>query len=164
MKKLSGMILVLALIMAIMIPAGVASADSSLDVSGEYVITVVDAECINYGSSCVLMVCLSYTSDYEGDIVGTAQECLYYGFSVNSDNSNRVGIQTFSGTVLGKERTYTACVRHRSLGDGDIKVEQTIISGTGELADIQGNLVFEVNETDPGVWEGTYSGSITFAP
>ena len=108
------------------------------------------------------MVRLSYTSNYKGDIIGTAEDCFYCGFCVNADTTYRVGIQTFSGTVLGKEGTYTAYVSHQSLGNGDFKVEQTIISGTDELANIQGTLVFTVTQTDLGVWEGTYSGSIYF--
>ncbi|UCD08541.1 MAG: DUF3224 domain-containing protein, partial [Dehalococcoidales bacterium] len=100
-------------------------------------------------------------STYEGNLIGSAQECLYYGFSVISDTTNSVGIKTFTGTVLGKEGTFTAYVRHQNLGNGDFEVEQTIISGTGELANIQGTLVFTVTATELGVWEGTYSGSVT---
>ena len=164
MKKLYVIFLVLVLASTVMIPSGVANADSTIDVSGEYEITVTGATCINYGSSCVLSVCLFYTSYYEGDLVGAAQECLYCGFSVNSDTVDQLGILTFEGILLGKEGTYTAYVRHHSLGNGVIKVEQTIISGTDELANIQGNLVFEVSETDPGVNKGVYSGSIAFTP
>lgn len=123
------------------------------------------AECINdycCGSG-VVTVCFSFIINYEGDLVGTAQECLYCGFSPCSYTVSRVGIKTFTGSVLGKEGTFTAYVRHQFLGNGDFKVEQTIISGTDELANIQGNLTFMVTETDLGVWEGAYSGSVTFS-
>ena len=165
MKKLYITFLVIALALTAMIPAVVANADSSVDVSGKYTITLTNAECINdYCCSCVMTVYFSYTSIYEGDLIGTAQECLYCGFSPCSDTISRVGIKTFTGTVLGKEGTFTAYVRHQFLGNGDFTVEQTIISGTDELAGIQGTLEFMVTETDPGVWEGTYSGTITFVP
>ena len=73
-----------------------------------------------------------------------------------------MGIKTFTGTVLGKEGTFTAYVSHQFLGNGDFKVEQTIISGTDELASIQGTIMFTVTETDLGVWEGIYSGSVSY--
>ena len=161
MKKLYVTLLVIALAIAMLIPAGVAIADSSADVSGEYVITATGVECINdCPDSCVMTICFSYTSNYEGDLSGTAQESLYCGFSPCSDTIRRVGIKTFTGTVLGKEGTFTAYVSHQFLGNGDFIVEQTIISGTDELAGIQGTIVFTVTETELGVWEGTYSGSV----
>ena len=163
MKKIYGIFLVLVFALIIIMPMGIASADSGVEVSGEYVITVTGAECIT--SMCdqfVTTVGISYESTYDGDLTGTAQECLFYGFSVNSETINSVGIKTFTGTVLGKEGTFTAYVRHQSLGNGNYKVEQTIISGTGELANIQGTLVFTATETDLGVWEGTYSGNVSF--
>ena len=163
MKKLYVTFLVIVLAVTTMIPAGVANADSTVDVSGKYVVTLTKAECINdYYGSCVMTVCFSYTSNYEGDLVGTAQESLYCGFSPCTNTISRVGIKTFTGTVLGKEGTFTAYVSHQFLGNGDFKVEQTIISGTDELVNIQGTLVFMVTETDLGVWEGTYSGNVTF--
>ena len=163
MKKLYVTFLVLVLVLTAMIPAGVVNADSSVEVSGKYVVTLTRAACINdYSDSCVMTVCFSYTSNYEGDLVGTAQEDLYCGFSPCSNTISRVGIKTFTGTVLGKEGTFTAYVRHEFLGNGDFKVEQTLISGTDELAGIQGTLVFIVTETDLGVWEGTYSGNVSF--
>jgi hypothetical protein len=162
MKKLYVIFLVLVLTLATIIPVGVANANSTVEISGEYKTTTTKAECIYSGCSYVIMVCLSYASTYEGDLVGTAEECFYCGFCVNSNTINRVGIQTYTGTVLGKEGTYTAYVHHQNLGKGNIKVEQTIISGSGELENIQGTLVFTVTETDLGVWEGTYSGNVSF--
>ena len=163
MKKVYVTFLVIVLALTAMIPTGVAIADSSTEVSGKYVITVTGAECINdYSGGYVMTVCFSYTSNYEGDLVGTAQESLYCGFSPCSNTISRVGIKTFTGTVLGKEGTYTAYVRHQFLGNGDFRVEQNIISGTDELAGIQGTLVFMVTETDLGVWEGTISGNVSF--
>ena len=163
MKKLYVTFLVIVLALTAIIPASVAIADSSTEVSGKYVVTLTKAECINdYYSSYVMTVCFSYTSNYEGDLTGTAREYLYCGFSPCSDTISRVGIKTFTGTVLGKEGTFTADVRHQFLGNGDFKVEQTIISGTDELAGIQGTLVFMVTETDLGVWEGTCSGNVSF--
>ncbi len=164
MKKLYVTFLVIALALTTMIPAGVANADSSVEVSGKYVVTLTRAACISdYCDSCVMTVCFSYTSNYEGDLVGTAEECLYCGFSPCSDTIRRVGVKTFTGTVLGKKGTFTAYISHQFLGNSDFKVEQTIISGTDELAGIQGNLIFMVTETDLCVWEGTYSGSVAFA-
>jgi hypothetical protein len=165
MKKLSVIFLVSILALTMIMPAGLASAEATVEVSGEYTVTATRAECINEYScgSGVVTVCFSFESTYEGDLIGTAQECLYCGFSPCSYTISRVGIKTFTGTVLGKEGTFTAYVRHQFLGNGDFQVEQTIISGTDELAGIQGTLVFMVTETDTGVWEGTYSGSVAFA-
>ena len=163
MKKLYITFLVIILALTAMIPAGAAIADSGVGVSGKYVVMLTKAECINdYSGGYVMTVCFSYTSNYEGDLVGTAQEDLYCGFSPCSNTISRVGIKTFTGTVLGKEGTFTAYVSHQFLGNGDFKVEQTIISGTDELTGIQGTLVFMVTETDLGVWEGIYSGNVSF--
>ena len=165
MKKLYVTFLALLLVLTIMMPMGAANANSVVELSGEYVVKATKAECINdycCGSG-VVTVCFSFISTYKGDLVGSAEECLYCGFSPCSVTVCRVGIKTFTGTVLGKKGTFTAYVRHQFLGNGDFKVEQTIISGTDELVGAQGSLVFMVTETDPGVWEGTYSGSVTFA-
>ena len=165
MKKLHVIFLVIIIALTTMIPAGIASADSNVEVSGEYTITVTGAECItSVCNQLITTVGISYESMYDGNLIGTAQECLYYGFSVTLDTTRSVGIKTFSGTVLGKEGTFTAYVCHQNLSNSDFKVEQTIISGTNELAGIQGNLVFTVTKTDLGVWEGTYSGIIKFTP
>ena len=164
MKKVYVTFLVIVLALTAIIPASVAIADSGTEVSGKYVVTLTKAACINdYSSCCVMTVCFSYTSNYEGDLVGTAQEDLYCGFNPCSNTISRVGIKTFTGTVLGKKGTFTAYVSHKFLGNGDFQVEQTILSGTDDLVGIQGNLIFTVTETDPGVWEGTYSGNVTFA-
>jgi hypothetical protein len=165
MKKMRVTLLVLVLTMAMIIPAGVATADSTFEVSGNYAITVTGVHCLkSEGSQQVISVCVSHISTYDGDMVGTAQESLYYGFDTNSKAVNSVGTKTFTGKVLGKQGTFTAQVRHQSLGNGGYRVEQTIISGTGELTKLQGKLVFMVTQTDPGVWKGTYSGSVTFTP
>ena len=163
MKKLYVTFLVTVLALVIMMPAGIVNADTTVEVNGKYVVTLTKAACISdYYGSCVMTVCFSYTSNYEGDLVGNAQECLYCGFSPCSDTISSVGIKTFTGTVLGKKGTFTAYVSHKFLGNGDFIVEQTTISGTDELAGIQGTLVFTVTETDPGVWEGTYTGNVSF--
>ncbi len=163
MKKVYVTFLVIILALTAMIPASAVNADSNVHVSGKYVVTLTKAECINdYCCNYVIKVCFSFASNYEGDIAGTAQESLYCGFSPCSDTVRRAGIKTFTGTVLGKKGTFTAYVSHQCLGNGNFKVEQTIISGTDELAGIQGTLAFMVTETDPGVWEGTYTGNVYF--
>ena len=164
MKKLYVTFLVIILTMTTMIPTGIANANSTVGVSGEYEITLTSVECVNSAcSQLVSTVCISYESTYDGNLIGTAQECFNYALNVISNPTNNTGKKTFTGTVLGKEGTYTAYVRHQSLGNGDLKIEETIISGTDELANIQGTFVFMVTKTDPGVWEGTYSGNVSFA-
>jgi len=163
MKKPYVTLLVIALALTTMIPSGIVNADSIVEVSGDYEITLTSVECVmNACNQLVTTVCISYESIYAGNLDGAALECFNYGFNIISNPTNNIGKKTFTGTVLGKEGTYTAYVRHQSLGNGGFQMEETIISGTDELANIQGTLVFMVTETDLGVWEGTYSGSVYF--
>lgn len=163
MKKLSVIVLVLALATIMILPAGMAGADSAEEINGEYTITTTGAECINdcCGSG-IYLVCFSFTGTYEGNLTGSACECLYCGLSACSDCIRSAGIMTFTGTVLDKKGSFTALIIHEYLRNGNLKVEQTIISGTDELDGIQGTMVFTVNQTEPGSWKGTCSGTISF--
>jgi len=96
-----------------------------------------------------MMGTLDHFIVYTGDIEGTAEEMLNFRLNPNTwefpnYKVNDEGTQVFTGTVLGKEGTFTAHVRHQMRVDGSGKVDQTIISGTGDLANLQGTLIFMV--------------------
>jgi hypothetical protein len=165
MKKLYIPLIALILAVAMIVPAGVANADSTVEISGHYVLTATGADMSKIvGAKGVMMGWVSHHATYTGSFVGSGDETLDVRVNLNSLAVNSEGIQNFTGTVLGKTGTFTARVGHQSLGAVDFKVEMTILSGTDELANLHGTLVFLVSATGVGVWEGTYSGKVHFDP
>lgn len=172
MKKLYITFLVLVLALAMIVPVVAVNAGSGqIEVEGEITFVwngyFVPGKVV--GNTGITMGEMGHDVTYTGDIDGTADELLSFimnpstgefpNFKVNSQ-----GTQVFTGTVLGQEGTFTAHVRHQMRLDGSGKVEQTIVSGTGDLANLHGTLIFMIYRQADGSYAGTYSGELTFAP
>ena len=102
---------------------------------------------------------LSSTVTYTGTLKGTST--LQGTLTVRRDGSaDFKGIETFTGLVNGMPGTLTFEI----VGDCDlyqaIQLTSTITGGTGELADLQGELSKEGIIKDNGP-VGTYSGQIS---
>ena len=171
MKKLYITFLVLVLALAMIVPVVAVNAGSQVEVSGNVVLetgtVVIDkflGNEVNFVDKGVIMGWMEHNITYTGSFEGTAVETLDFRVNFYSGAFNSEGIQTFTDTVLGQAGTFTAQVRHQGGADGVTKVEQTIISGTGDLANLHGTLIFMVDPVGIGVYEGTYSGELTFAP
>jgi hypothetical protein len=172
MKKLYVTFLVLVLALAMIVPVGVVNAGSGqVEVEGEITFVwngyiVIEKVVGNTGITEGEMgrdVC------YTGDIVGNADELLTFVMNPSTGEwpnfmVNSKGTQVFTGTVLGYEGTFTANVRHQMKLDGSGKVEQTIVSGTGDLNNLHGTLIFTIYRQVDGSYSGTYSGKLHFAP
>ena len=172
MKKVYITFLALVLGIAMILPATAVYAGSGIiEVNGEITFVwnghiVIDKVVGNPG---ITKGEMGHDVTYTGDIEGTAEELLTFvmnpsigewpNFRVNS-----WGTQVFTGTVLGQSGTYKAHVRHQMKLDGTGKVEQTIISGTGDLANLHGTLVFTISRQVDGSYTGTYSGKLHYAP
>lgn len=173
MKKIYITFLALVLVLAMVLPVGVANAGSGkIAVEGEITFVwnghiVIDKVVGNTG---VTMGEMGHDVTYTtGDINGTAEELLTFVMNPSTGEFpnyrvNSKGTQVFTGTVLGQSGTFTAHVRHQMKLDGTGKVEQTIISGTGDLANLHGTLVFTISRQVDGSYTGIYSGKLHFAP
>jgi len=173
MKKVYITFLALVLAIAMIVPAGVVNAGSGkIEVSGS-----VDFyfDPLNFvvekmvGEPPVIMGTIGFDVDYNGDIDGNAHEILSFVMNTSTGElpnykSSAHGTQVFNGVVNGYEGTFTAHVRHQTRLDGSCKVEQTIISGTGELTNLHGTLIFTIYRLADGSYAGTYSGKLHFAP
>ena len=172
MKKLYITFLAIVLALAMIVPVGVVNAGSGqVEVEGDikfewnFYISIDKV----VGNTGITMGEMGHDVTYTGDIDGDAEELLSFvmnpstgefpNFKVNSK-----GTQVFTGTVQGKEGTFTAHVRHQMRLDGSGKVEQTIVSGTGELANLHGTLVFMIYRQVDGSYAGEYSGKLHLAP
>lgn len=170
MKKLYITFLVLALTLAMIVPVGAVIAGSQVEVSGEITFQAAGFELDKIvGNNGVMFGTLDHNVVYNGDIDGTAYESLSFVLNPNTGEFpnykvNSEGTQVFTGEVLGQEGTFTAIVRHQMRLDGSGKVEQTIVSGTGDLANLRGTLIFMIYRQVDGSYAGTYSGELTFAP
>ena len=168
MKKLFVVMTALALIAAMILPAGVAAAASPQEnVSGDFVLGIADLGMVSVGS--VYKGWEYQVIDYTGDIDGAQTGTCYFTYNLKSLALASVGVQTFDGSVLGKTGTLTFRVLHQGFArigvPGEtIQVEHTIVSGTGELANLRGTMHFTVSSTDHGTWEGEYSGKLHFVP
>lgn len=168
MKKLYITFLVLVLVLTMIVPVVAVNADSpQIEVSGSVDFVFDYSNFVVYkfvGEKGVLICSMAHFVTYTGDLEGEAYETLDGRVNFNSGAFSSEGIQTFEGTLLGKEGTFTARVGHQGAGV-ECKVVQTIISGTGELANLRGTFHFMVDDFDgDGVYSGTYSGKLHFAP
>ena len=168
------------LITVMVIPVGAAQvASKQIPVNGQITLAYVEGSWGNekvvgardpvIWEDTIVQATFLFDVTYTGTIAGTATETVnarwnskqgeYPTFKFTSD-----GIQTFTGTVQGKAGTFTARVRHQGYLDGHTRVEETIMSGTGELANLHGTLIFDVYAMDVYHHTGTYSGKLHFAP
>lgn len=172
MKKLYVTLIVLVLALAMIVPVGAVNAGSGkIEVKGDITFVWNGYMVFNkiVGNVDIWMGEMGHDITYTGDINGTADELLT--FIVNPSTGefpnykgNSKGTQVFTGAVLGKEGTFTTHDRHEMRLDGSGKVEETIVSGTGELANLHGTLIFMIYRQDDGSYTGTYSGALQFAP
>jgi hypothetical protein len=104
--------------------------------------------------------------DVHGTLEGTA--VLEYTVVVDSATGSftQEGQGTFTGTVKGKSGSYV----YNTVGSGQVgpmgesgvaTTEETIISGTGELANLRGSL-HEEHQWDKDGMSITYSGTLRF--
>jgi hypothetical protein len=170
MKKLYIAFLVMVLALAMIVPVGAVNADSpQIEVSGGVELDFdFDAFVIEktVGNGNVMICSLAFFVIYTGDLEGEAYETLdgMVNFNPKSGAFHSEGMLTFEGTLLGKEGTFTAHVTHQGQGT-ECRVVQTIISSTGELANLHGTIHLTVAQDVPGApYTGTYSGKLHFAP
>lgn len=184
MKKFYISFLALVLVAAMVVPLGVVNAGSGqVEVNGQikfewngyYVQNKLVGNVIPNPNPYlpplkgIIMGEMGHNVTYDGDIDGTAEEFLTFVMNTGTGEFpnykvNSKGTQVFTGTVMGQEGTFTANVRHQMRLDGSGKVEQTIISGTGDLANIHGTLVFMIYRQADGSYIGDYSGKLHYAP
>ena len=180
MKKIYVSFLLLVLTLALIVPAGAVNAGSKhITVSGEIEFIyvpgtlvldrVVGAKDPVQWDDSIMMGTFVHEVTYTGNIDGIAYETIsgmwntkkgeYPYFQITSN-----GIQEFTGSVLDKSGTFTARVRHQGRESGEVRIEQTIVSGTGDLANLHGTLIFTVYPLGEAHYKGTYSGKLHFAP
>ncbi len=172
MKKLFIMMIVVALAAVMVLPAGVAAAASpQQDVSGYLVLAGAPpfVELKPVGADHLMKGWIYHTATYTGSIAGSGSEAGLFTYNMKSLALASVGVETFSGTVLGKTGTLMFHYFHGGLvalgvAGESLEIEQTIVSGTGELANLRGTLHFTVYSTAIGTYEGSYSGRLHFAP
>jgi len=170
MKKLYILLIALTLAITMIVPVGVVNAGSGqIAVSGTIAFHFAGMsppeELKVVGKGDIVMGWIAHNVVYTGDLEGTAQEILDFRLNVKTGyNVTDAGIQNFEGTLQGiGAGEFTAHVRHQGGADGSMKVEQTIISGTGALTNLRGTLIITVYNQG-GVWVGDYSGKLHFAP
>jgi hypothetical protein len=167
MKKLYTVFLVLALAVVMIMPVGLANADSdsTIKVNGGVVVTTEEWTIEGFSGSCMIGR-MKHTLSFDGSLKGEAvEELSYYMRSYNGELTFiGEGIQEFAGTLLdGEEGTYTATVSHKGWevkSPPKERFEQTIVSSAGGLANLSGTIAFDIQHTGDGVWEGTYSGEV----
>ena len=150
----------LAVLVAMMVIVGVASAAAPTDVSGTYSILDVYGmpELRPAGDNCILTVDAAYP--FDGDLVGMAyaqftvvvhgpcESALPFAYR---ENYRATG--TFEGTVLGHEGTFDFLYVGRGWpgdpGDQVVASKIIVLSGTGELENLQGTLDITYYLGDP---------------
>ena len=173
MKKLKLIILTLVLILTMVIPVSQVKADSPIiEVSGDFVLTFVGlGEVKQVGNNAMSGKGFAQQLVYQGEFDATGINVLDFRWNTNSFAFNSIGTATYEGpvTIRGTEYQggFTSRVGHQGFDDsvnGWCRVEETILSGTGELANLHGTLHFIIYRQSDGSWTGTYSGKLHFAP
>ncbi len=167
MRKLSILLMVLTLAVAMIMPLSAANAASpQFEVSGTITMTMTGLIPQIVGADHLMKGEVFHHVTYTGDISGSGDEAGMMTYNLKSLALASVGVETFTGTVLGRNGTLTFHYFHGGhvplVPGAALKVEQTIISGTGELANLRGTLHFTVYSTENGPYQGTYSGKLHF--
>ena len=171
MKKVYITCLALVLVIAMILPVGVVSADSpQIEISGdielEFDYSAFVPEKIVGKPPVMICTMAFFVYYYNGNLEGEAYETFSSRLNFNSGAFSSVGIQDFEGSLWidGTEYigSFKAHVRHQGGEDQVTKVEQTIISGTGDLANLRGTMNFTVSPGGLG-FTGTYTDKLYFA-
>jgi hypothetical protein len=162
-------VLVVVVLLAVIVPAGLGcpKPPSEFETSGtvEQIGALVDPNPEMENGKMTLEGNILYF-----DVHGTMEGVLVFDYiGVIDTTTGKLtidGLGTFTGTVNGKSGSYfcsTASSGQITIpGEaGETTGEQTIISGTGELANLRGSLHGE-NSFDKTGMTGTYSGTLRF--
>jgi hypothetical protein len=175
MKKLSLIFLLVVLMLSMILPAGIVSASSPvIEVNGDFVLTFVGFGDVEQVGNNPVWLGKGWTQQltYIGEFEATGTELLDFRWNTNSLAFNSIGTATYAGPVTIKGTTYqggfTSIVRHIGFdegfgGYGWCRLEETILSGTGDLANLHGTFHFTIYRQPDGSWTGTYSGKLHFA-
>lgn len=173
-QSLFGIVLALTMVMMIVVPV---SATPPSRVDGRYSLSQLTLDYMEWqpaGNNCKLEC--GFTYPFEGDLVGTAT--FHYSIighgPCTADVPPEQGVYyaslkawgTFTGEVLGESGTFTFNYEGREWpygqpGDLALRARIVIVSGTGDLEDLHGELAVTHMVGDPF---DTYSGQIHFDP
>jgi hypothetical protein len=177
MKKLYITLLVLVLALTMIVPVGAVQAKcQQIEVSGK-----IKMEWNGYfemhnmiGERGIMFSSIGFIETYTGKLTGTANETSWG--NINDTNYGTftgmffsMGTMDFEGSLKGKTGTFTAEFWRMGKGgtygtDGYAKGEETIISGTGDFADLRGTITYTVYPQEDGSYVGKYCGKLYFAP
>lgn len=175
MKKIYTIILLLILTVAMVLPTGVVSAGSNwspkIVVFGQMGMEWDGTfELYNIiGERGIAFCSIGFNHTYTGKIEGTASE-ISWGAIEDSNYDTHTGMYfnlgtiDFTGSLYGKSGTFTAEFWRLGKGgtDGYARGEQTIISGTGDLENLRGTIVYTVNPQEDGSYKGRYFGMLYY--
>jgi hypothetical protein len=107
------------------------------------------------------IVDITYTGIKTGTFDGTVVGQGYIVFHADGTAENHT-VEVFTGTVNGTPGTVTFNVPGPADASGSLKGNLSIMSGTGELANLHGTLHLVGSVPPCCLPEGTYAGTITF--
>jgi len=161
LKRLSAFVVVLGLLVVMVISVSVVGASASQVVSGDWQfgsISPISAQPV--GDNCIIE--LDYTQSYLGDLAGTATghvRIVHLGPCDQSAAEVFVSQGTFTGNVAGASGTFDFQLEGKAYGpQGNIQGQLVILAGTGNLANLHGQITL-TGQLPIG---GTYSGDIHF--
>jgi len=176
MKKASLIFLMMVLMITMIIPAGIVKASSPIiEVSGDFILTFIRfGEVKQVGNNPVWLgkgwtQQLTYTGEFQA--IGT--NLLDFRWNTKSMAFNSLGTATYEGPVTIKGTIYqggfTSRIGHQGFDEGPggigwCRIDETIIAGTGDLANLHGIMHFTVERQPDGSWTGIYSGKLHFGP
>ena len=161
MKKVLAVALV-ALVICILMPAAIGCAPKEFQVSGTMIATAstVDAN-PKLENDKWMFPNNSYSGEIHGTIEGTWESEYKMAIDMGTGYVTIMGQATFTGTVNGKSGSYVgyflSTCQDLPLTSGTYTTDFTIISSSGDLADLTGSLHFENIMSEDGN-TATYSG------
>lgn len=163
-------VLVVAVLLAVIMPAGLGCAEtpSEFEVSGtmEQFDALVDPN-PEMENGKMTLEGNTFSFDVHGTLEGTFVTEYTMVIDLASGSYTIEGQGTFTGEVEGKSGSYVCNIvgsgQFTSPGEaGEGTAEQTIISGTGELANLRGSLHGESRFDKETGMTSTYSGTLRF--
>ena len=132
-----------------------AAHDVEIAASGDFVFTsvVVISTVVEEDE---VIITQTFTQDFTGTFIGSAVGEVTIVMDLETGEFEFQGMSTFTGTVAGLSGTTVISFEGEGLGDS-FQGEFEIVSGTGELANLEGDGTVEAT-----LGVGTYSGQLEF--
>ena len=149
-----------AVLAAVLVVIPAAAATSATNVSGEWSTGPLNVTGFK-PAGVNLKLPGTVDSTWSGDLAGTTVAAATFLIHRDGSTVAAPARETFDGTLFGvRSGTLSFIEEAHGQPDGSTEIDATIVSGTGELAQVRGRVIFLGTCDLSGACTGTYTGQI----